>query len=104
MVQDSFAARQVKALRADYENGKLPRYIVRCGLEKSGRVQVHDCAGGWVCSTHKNLAMAQKRADALNAEATEWAKTHPVAPGWKSLPPSDASCVCGCPEPVVVPA
>lgn len=64
----AFAVREIKQLRASYDTGRLPRYIVRCGLEANGKVQVHDCAGGWVCSTHKSLALAQKRADELNAK------------------------------------
>ena len=68
---NTFAVRQVATLRAEHASGRLPRYVVRCGLEASGRVQVHDCAGGWVCSRHKTLAAATKRAAELNAEATK---------------------------------
>lgn len=63
------AERQVLTLRAEHLAGRTPRYIVRCGLEAFGRVQVHDCAGDWVCSTHKTLALTWKRCDELNAKA-----------------------------------
>lgn len=64
----TFAEKQIHALRANAKAGITPRYIVRCGLEPNGKVQVHDCLGGWVCSTHKSLALAQKRANELNAK------------------------------------
>jgi hypothetical protein len=59
------------SLRAQEAIGEIERYIVRCGLEPSGKVVVWDARGGWVCSRHKTLALAQKRAKALNASYTE---------------------------------
>ncbi len=77
---DTFTKHQTQALRADAKAGKTPRYIVRCGLLTNGRVVVWDAIGGWVCSTHKNLALANKRAAELNAQeliaATEEARAY----------------------------
>ncbi len=59
----------VEELRAKARAGLSPRYIVRCGLEASGKVVVWDAQGGWVCSRHKSLALAERRAAELNADA-----------------------------------
>lgn len=47
-------------------DGTAVRYIVR---PDGGRYEVYDVQGGWVCSTHKSVLLAQKRADGLNAPA-----------------------------------
>jgi hypothetical protein len=61
--------RQTEILREKARAGQIARYIVRCGLEASGKVAVWDALGGWLCSRHKTLALAEKRAAELNAEA-----------------------------------
>ena len=60
-------ARAIESYRSAYRRGETPRYIIACGMEISGKVQVRDAAGGWVCSRHKSLALAEKRAAELNA-------------------------------------
>ena len=59
---------QTKYLREKARAGQSPHYIVRCGLEPSGKVVVWDAVGGWICSRHKSLALAEKRAAELNSE------------------------------------
>jgi hypothetical protein len=61
---------QTRALRAQAVAGTIPRYIVRCGLEASGKVAVWDCLAGWICSRHSRLALAEKRAAELNRKVS----------------------------------
>lgn len=76
-----FESRQVHALRANYQAGRSARYILRCGLHPAGKVAVHDCAGGWVCSFHKTTTLAQKRADELNAKVAWITELDATMPG-----------------------
>jgi hypothetical protein len=57
---------RAQAIRAAALRGETPRYIIRCGLVTNGKVIVWDALGGWPCSYHKSLALAQRRADKLN--------------------------------------
>ena len=68
----TFAENEARSLRDQAYRGEIPRYIVRCGLESNVKrtVAVWDCLGGWICSRHSRLELAQKRAAELNAEVS----------------------------------
>ena len=64
-----FEARN-KELQTLAREGKIARYQVRVGIELSGKITVWDALGGWACSSHKSLNLAEQRARELNKKVS----------------------------------